>query len=88
MHKDTFKDGNRDWTFKPTREIFRGKKNAEKTDVERRARVNGLLAKEKEKRDRLKELEIDYKFPGYAACVESVKPAAKATKTTGRKSKK
>ena len=72
VHKDTFKDGNRDWTFKPTREIFRGKKNSEKTDASRKARVNGLLNKEKEKRDRLKELEIDYKFPGYAACVEKV----------------
>ena len=41
--------------------IFRKKKNnLEKTDEERVARIEGLLAKEKEKRDRIKELEIDY----------------------------
>ena len=28
-------------------------------------RVAGLLAKEKEKRIRIKELEIDYEFPGF-----------------------
>ena len=43
VHKNTFKDGNRDWKFVPTREIFRGKKNAEKNDVEKKARVKGLL---------------------------------------------
>ena len=41
--------------------IFRKKKNSlEKTDEERVARIEGLLGKEKEKRDRIKELEIDY----------------------------
>ena len=72
VHKDTFKHGNRDWSFKPTKEMFRGKMNSEKTDASKKARVKGLLEKEKEKRDRLKELEIDYKFPGYAACVATV----------------
>lgn len=33
VHRETFKHGNRDWTFKPTREIFRSNKNAEKTDA-------------------------------------------------------
>ena len=80
VHKNTFRDGNRDWTFKPTKEIFRGKKNSEKSDADRKARVSGLLNKEKEKRDRLKELEIDYKFPGYAACVGSVVAGKKSTK--------
>ena len=63
VHKETFKHGNRDWTYRPTREMFRSDKNAEsqgKTPEARKARVAGLLAKEKEKRDRLKELEIDY----------------------------
>ena len=67
-HKDTFKHGNRDWKFTPTRQMFRAKKNAEeitKTPEQRKARVEGLLQKEKEKRDRLKELGIEYEFPGY-----------------------
>lgn len=36
-----------------------------------KARIEGLLQKEKEKRDRLKELEIDYKFPGYKDIVDT-----------------
>ena len=72
-HKDTFKHGNRDWKFTPTRQMFVAKKNAEsenKTAEQRKARITGLLQKEKEKRDRLKELEIDYTFPGYKAIVD------------------
>ena len=40
-----------------------------------RERVRGLLLKEKEKRDRLKELQIAYNFPGFAALVKDLKPA-------------
>ena len=75
-HKDTFKHGNRDWKFTPTREMFRAKKNAEgesKTPEQRKGRVNGLLQKEKEKRDRLKELEIDYTFSGYKSICDAYK---------------
>ena len=71
-HKDTFKNGNREWQFIPKAKIFREKKNSEaesRTDDQRAARVTGLLAKEKEKRQRLKELGISYDFPGYAALV-------------------
>eukprot|EP00351_Strombidinopsis_sp_SopsisLIS2011_P001206 CAMPEP_0116877710 /NCGR_PEP_ID=MMETSP0463-20121206/9454_1 /TAXON_ID=181622 /ORGANISM="Strombidinopsis sp, Strain SopsisLIS2011" /LENGTH=86 /DNA_ID=CAMNT_0004525191 /DNA_START=326 /DNA_END=586 /DNA_ORIENTATION=- len=67
-HRDTFKHGNRDWKFVPTKIMFRNKKNAEhetKTPQQLKERVQGLLQKEKEKRDRLKELEIDYSFSGY-----------------------
>ena len=70
-HKDTFKNGNRDWTFIPTQQIWRNKKNSEEsTDADRKARVAGLLQKEKERRDRLKELGIEYDWPGYAALVK------------------
>ena len=54
--------------------MFRSAKNSEaetKTDASRKARVGGLLQKEKEKRDRLKELEIDYTFGGYQAVVDA-----------------
>ena len=64
-HRDTFKHGNREWKFVPTKVIFRNEKNREKTPAEKAARVKGLLQKEKEKRDRLKELGIKYEFPGY-----------------------
>ena len=73
-HKDMFKHGNRDWKFTPTRQIFRSKKNADteqKTPEQRKARVQGLLQKEKEKRDRLKELQIEYTFGGYQGLVDA-----------------
>jgi hypothetical protein len=61
-----FKHGNRDWKFAPTQEMFRNKVNsAEKTSEQRKARVQGLLQKERERRDRLKELAIEYDFPGF-----------------------
>ena len=57
VHPETFKHGNRDWKFVPTQLIFRNKVNSqEKTPEQRKARVEGLLQKEKERRDRLKEL--------------------------------
>ena len=64
-HRETFKNGNRDWKFIPTQVKFRNEKNREKTDVEKAARVKGLLEKEKERRTRLKELGINYEFSGY-----------------------
>merc|ERR1712060_616203 len=45
-HRDTFKHGNRDWKFVPTKNIFRAKKNAEtegESDEQRKGRVLGLL---------------------------------------------
>ena len=71
-HKDTFKHGNRDWKFVPTQVMFRNKHNQEKTPEQRAARVNGLVGKENEKRIRLKELGIEYDFPGYSAIVDGL----------------
>ena len=82
-HRDTFKHGNRDWKFTPTRQMFRSAKNAQadnKTPEQRKARVLGLLQKEKEKRDRLKELEIEYTFSGYQGLVDAYKEAHLPTK--------
>lgn len=84
-HKDMFKNGNRDWVFVPTALKFRKKKNEEllpeseggKTLEQRVQRVQGLLEKEKEKRIRLKELGIEYDFPGYQGIVDGVKAPAK-----------
>lgn len=55
----------------PTQVKFRNEKNRERTDVEKAARVKGLLEKEKEKRTRLRELGIDYEFSGYQGIVDS-----------------
>lgn len=98
VHPETFKHANREWKFVPKQLIHRNKVNrAEKTPAERKARVEGLLQKEKERRDRLKELQIDYDFPGFAALVkkpkkaavpEPVKPAAVEPKTKAIKKAK
>jgi len=58
--------------------MFRNKINSqEKTPEQRKARVEGLLQKEKERRDRLKELQIDYEFPGFSALVKAQKAPKK-----------
>lgn len=66
-HKELFKNGNREWKFVPTQVKFRKSVNEEKSNEEKAARVKGLLQKEKEKRDRLKELGIEYDFSGYVS---------------------
>lgn len=90
-----FKNGNREWTFIPTALKFRTKKNAEggaevdggKTEEQKIARVAGLLQKEKEKRDRLKELGIEFEFPGFQGLVDGLKeaPAKKSSTSKERK---
>ena len=90
-HFETFSHGNRDWKFDPTQAIFRAKKNADldsKTPEQRKARVEGLLQKEKEKRDRLKELQIEYEFPGFKALIDAAKPAAPKAKAEAKPDKK
>ena len=67
VNKETFKNGNREWKFVPTQVKHRNEKNREKTDDEKAARVKGLIAKEQEKRIRLKELGIEYDFSGYVS---------------------
>jgi nucleolar protein 15 len=71
-NKDTFKHGNRDWKFVPKQLKFRNEKNREKSSVEKAAKVTGLLEKEKEKRNRLKELGISYDFSGYVSLLPRV----------------
>ena len=62
--------------------MFRNKLNGtERTEEQRADRVKGLLEKEKEKRTRLKELGIEYDFPGYSALVGSVPAFSKKQKS-------
>jgi len=68
-HRETFKNGNREWKYIPNQVKFRNEKNREKTNEEKSAKVKGLLQKEKEKRDRLKELGIKYDFTGYVRII-------------------
>ena len=91
VHRDTFKHGNRDWKFQPTKQMFRSAKNSDletKSDAQRKARVEGLLQKEKEKRDRLKELQIEYTFGGYQAVVDDYAAKQKADSKKAKKPKK
>ena len=92
-HKEIFKHGNREWKYIPTQVMFRNAKNQEKTDEEKAERVKGLLAKEKEKRIRLKELGIEYEFPGYQGIVDAAAGGSKkkrrdSEESTSKKAKK
>lgn len=66
-HRETFKNGNKQFKFIPHQLKFRNEKNRPKTDQEKALKVKGLLEKEKEKRDRLKELGIKYEFTGFVS---------------------
>lgn len=77
-HKDIFKNSH-EFKFIPHQKKFIRVKNEQKSTEELKARVTGLLEKEKEKRIRLKELQIEYDFPGYQAIVDEVKTAMKKT---------
>ena len=50
------------------------------------ARVSGLLSKEKERRNRLKELEIDYDFPGFQGIVDSQSKGKTKSKSSAKQS--
>ena len=70
-----FKNGGKKFKYIPTKLLFRKEKNRAKTVEEKKAKVTGLLEKEKEKRIRMKELGINYEFAGYKGLIEAYKKA-------------
>ncbi len=71
LHPKTFVGANRKFKTIPWNKIQRIKQNKAKTPEETEKITARLLAKEEEKRNKLKELGINYEFPGYAACINS-----------------
>jgi nucleolar protein 15 len=81
VHEKMFKGSNRKFRPIPWRLIEKQRHNAPKSEAQQKKVVGTLLSKEKRKRDKLKELGIDYEFPGYSSAV-AVAAAAAATTTT------
>ena len=68
LHPETFKGANKRFTKLPWDKMEREKHNKARTPEEREKQVQRLLAKEEEKREKIKEaLGVDFEFGGYAA---------------------
>ncbi|KAJ1920387.1 hypothetical protein H4219_001363 [Mycoemilia scoparia] len=65
VHPALFNGANTKFKVVPWNKIQRLRHNKKRTPEEHKKAVGKLLAKEKRKRDKLKELGIDYEFPGY-----------------------
>ncbi|KAJ1675187.1 nucleolar protein, partial [Spiromyces aspiralis] len=70
VHPALFAGADRKFKVVPWHKIQRARHNRERTPQEHGKIVKRLIKKEKRKRDKFRELGIDYEFPGY----ESVKP--------------
>ena len=72
VHEKMFAGCNRTFRPIPWRLIARQRHNAPKSIEQQAKVVDGLLSKEKKKRKKLKELGIEYDFPGYNAAAAAV----------------
>jgi nucleolar protein 15 len=70
VHPSTFVGANRKFRVADRFKTLRKKHNKPKTKEQQAKTVHRLLSKEEKKREQLKELGIDYDFPGYKACME------------------
>jgi len=67
LHPKTFDGANKKFRVMPNKKIARERHNAPKTQWAQKRTEKKLLGKEAKKRQKLKDLGIDYEFPGYAA---------------------
>lgn len=80
IHPDLFQGANRKFKAIPWVKLARARHNAKKTPEERKVINEKLIAKDEQRRDKLKALGIDYDFPGYAAKKSTDSPAIKKPK--------
>ena len=69
VHEKMFAGSNRKFRPIPWRMIEKQRHNAPRSEAQQKKVVSGLLSREKRKREKLKELGIDYDFPGYSAAI-------------------
>jgi len=69
VHPTMFKNSNRRYYPKRTKIIHRQIHNSPKTNDQMRRNIQKLIKKEESKRVRLKQLNINYDFPGYKSLV-------------------
>lgn len=88
VHEKMFAGCNRKFRPIPWRMIEKQRHNAPKSEAQQKKVVSGLLSREKRKRDKLKELGIDYEFPGYSAAAGKSSTSGKESTSSGNKKKK
>lgn len=74
VHPRLWKGSDRKFRHIPRRKIEIKRQNKEKTDKEYEKQVSNILKKEQKKRKKMKDLGIDYEFPGYASEVKAKHP--------------
>ncbi|KAL9966246.1 hypothetical protein ACROYT_G024294 [Oculina patagonica] len=74
VHPRLWKGSNRKFRFIPRQKNEIKKQNKTKTDEEHQKQVKNILRKEQKKRKKMKDLGIDYEFPGYASEIKTKHP--------------
>lgn len=74
VHPRLWKGSNRKFRFIPRQKNEIKKQNKPKTDEEHQKQVSNILKKENKKRKKMKDLGIDYDFPGYASEIQTKRP--------------
>jgi len=69
IHPNTFKGANRKFKRIPFRKLAKEIHNSPKEPEQVQKTIKRLLKKEKMKRQKIKELGIEYEFPGYSSKV-------------------
>jgi len=69
VHPKMFKGANKKYYPKKTKLIHRKRHNSTKSHDQLQRNIDKLLKKEEKKRQKLKDLNIDYNFPGYKALI-------------------
>lgn len=89
VHSNMFlKHGNKVFRKVPWQKIAREQHNMERTADQQHERVKRLLKKEKQRRNKLADLGIDYEFPGYAGADVAPTKRQKTQKTQDTPAKK
>lgn len=72
VHEDTFNNTEKRFHKVPFKKMNRQMHNRQRSAKEQKTRVKSLVKKENKRRKKLKDLGIDYDFPGYKAKVPAV----------------
>jgi len=72
LHPQTFKGANKTFKKIPWKKIAREQHNKTREPKQAEKLVKKLMSKEKKKRQKLKDLGINYEFGGYAATIKPV----------------
>ncbi|CAH3191134.1 unnamed protein product [Porites evermanni] len=74
VHPRLWKGSDRKFRYINWKNAEKKKQNKEKTDKEHGKQVKNILKKENKKRKKIKQLGIDYEFPGYASEMKAKRP--------------